>query len=651
MSTYIYDYNNVLNPTQDQKDAIIDLITNNYKDWDDDASARRAQWDKIEKTLYVDITGNDRADSENILLPEVYEQHQTLLANMIKSNFQNEDMSFNVQGEDANSEQTATLQKANLKDAMRKMGFLKVAHETVHHFLTKGEGVGFTHWETKIEQTRKKMTVPEDIIHPVTGELMGQMPIEKLQIVPKIVYDGVKVTPINPLHFVYDKNEVKSWDTCGKIIYSLMHPYDIVSNKDFDLLSKDDKAILMEMASNMEDLTSDKDDAKSNMSQVGQQAVVLEYWGDIKLSDGTVMKNYVATVVANRFLVRLEPNPYIINPISMAQWMPDPVSTRGRSPLLVAVPLNQVSSIILNGQLLALRLALNPPMLAPAGFFTDNYIKLKPGKIVEYDDYLNGARQPTPYTFENIPLGNDFLRLMETKMESSTGAFKYMTGAQDSRSRTATETSATVTGQNTRLSMMITLFNEEWTLPTIKNIAALQANTEFETTEVNMGKSQGQNQFGQVTPEVRQGNYRYTYGDSQSVVENEAKTQKLMTLLAPFAGKANINWDSLLQFILRGMNMENADEITQPDPIDAALSQMIGKQLPPETLQQLKEQFIQSGMLQQVVMQMMGGQNGQGTGQAGNGMAEQNVGAPQQSSIPGAEGEIPGANSQPPPQM
>ena len=629
MSTLIYDYNTIYTPSKEQRIALVDLITQNYKNWDKDSEARRKQSEKIERSLYVDITCNDRSDSENILLPEVYEQYHTLLANLIKSNFQNEDMIFNVSGEDEISEQNTPLQKANLKRIMRKMGFIKVAHEVTHHFLTKGEGISFTYWETKIEQSRRKVPVVKDIIDPITGAVLGQQNTTELKLVPKIVYDGVRVKAINPLHFVSDKND-PDFDSKQKITYSLLHPYEIISNVDYSLLTSDDKKELEKLFKEEEELTLDKDNMEANGDIVGNQAVVLDCWGDIKLEDGTVLKNYHAVVIAGKFLAQLEPNPGLRNPFSIVKWMPDPISDRGRSPLLVAIPLNQVSSIILNGQLQALRLALNPPLLCPKDFFTQDYIKLKPGLVVEYDDNLNGARQPQPYTFETIPTGNDFLRLMQDKIESSTGAFKYMIGSQDNRSRTATETSATVTGQNTRLSFMITLFNEEWTIPTITNIAELDANTEFEDSSINLGNTNGTPEFGKITPEVRQGSYQYTYGDSQSVVEAEAKMQKLIAQLAQFAGKADINWNSLLKIMFRTLNIKEGDEIVPPDPIDMAIRGLLGnRQVPSQTIQQLKEQFVQSGMFQQVVQQMIGGGNGNPE-QSGNGMESQNVGTPQQ---------------------
>lgn len=637
MGTYVFNNDEEFSPSNEESLELVDQITNNYKNWDKDRNGQRDQYEKIEESLYVDVTHNDRNNDETILLPQIYEQYHTLMSNLEKSNFQNYRMMFGVEGKDDASQENATLQKANIEDALRNMKFEDEASEAMHHWLTKGEAIAFTYWDTEIEFSRRKVKTMQPIIDPISGMQMGEQEIEEIQKVPQVKYDGVKVTAIDPLNFVFDKNEVKNFLSCNKILYSLEDPYNVVNNQQYTLLKKDQKEYIKNMCQNGEDLTSDKYYMDGQTGNIGDQVVVLECWGDIKLKDGTVLKNYVATVVADRFLVRLEPNPYIRNPFTMSPWMPDPKSKRGRSPLLVAVPINQASSQILNGQLRGLKLALNPPVLAPMDYFTQNRIALYPGKVVEYNNIFNdGNAKPSPYNFKDGLVGFDFLTLMESKIEASTGAFKYMVGAQDSRTRTATETSATVTGQNTRLSMTISKLNREWTIPTIENIAALQANMNFEEQNIKTGEQGGQPQFGTVTPEVRQGDYQYIYGDSQSVVEMEAKMQKLSNLLAPFAGKANINWNEFLSLMVSKLNIADGDKILAVDPIDDALAKM---GLPPDKLHSIKEQFVQSGGLQQVVQQMMmqqqgGDPNGQGAGTPG--MAAQNGGVEQQPAVPGA---------------
>ena len=96
---------------------------------------------------------------------------------------------------------------------------------------------------------------------------------------------------------------------------------------------------------------------------------VLEYWGDIELENGEVLKNKLIVIAGRSVLIRYEDNPFIINPFIHANIIECPATGRGISPLRVALILNNISSTILNKQLDALALMMNPPYLAPKGCF------------------------------------------------------------------------------------------------------------------------------------------------------------------------------------------------------------------------------------------------------------------------------------------
>ena len=346
------------------------------------------------------------------------------------------------------------------------------------------------------------------------------------------------------------------------------------------------------------------------------------------LPNGLVLKNYVVTLAARKYILGIEPNPYIQNPFILHRYMIDPETGRGISPLLVSIPLNQVSSQILNSQIRGLKLSLNPPYMAPRGMFTQNYLDMYPGKIVEYDDMLS-EKYPQPISFKDGMIGFDFLQLLETKIEASTGGFKYMTGAQDSRTRTATETSALVTGQNTRLSMTIAFMNIAVVIPMTEKIAKLMADFKFEDEEIRTSDQRGNPSFVNVTSSTRQGDYDYIYGDSQAVVEAEAKMKKIVDMIAPFAERVPIDWAEMLKMMLQKMNIEDSERILQTDPIDEMLGAM-----PVEMKTMIKKQIVASGMVQVMLGQMQQQQQqAQGAGIEGMG-GNGSVPTEQQSSEP-----------------
>ena len=95
---------------------------------------------------------------------------------------------------------------------------------------------------------------------------------------------------------------------------------------------------------------------------------------------------------------------------------------RGISPLKVAIVMNNISSNIMNKQLDALALMMNPPYLAPKGCFKGEQ-EVRPGKIIEYDTSLM-PQAPIPLTFDKALNGWDFLNYFKNSTENATGMLK-----------------------------------------------------------------------------------------------------------------------------------------------------------------------------------------------------------------------------------
>ena len=75
------------------------------------------------------------------------------------------------------------------------------------------------------------------------------------------------------------------------------------------------------------------------------------------------------------------------------------------------------------------------------------------------------------------------------------------------------------------------------------------------------------NRYAEVTDEVRNGNYTFLLGDSQTSVEREAETQKLFQLLSSpafqsLAGIMDVQTASeFLKWLLNRMNFKETDQI------------------------------------------------------------------------------------------
>ncbi len=140
--------------------------------------------------------------------------------------------------------------------------------------------------------------------------------------------------------------------------------------------------------------------------------------------------------------------------------------------------------------------------------------------------------QPVPLDFKDAIVGWDFLRFFESKIESTTGIFKYMTGDPSVVSqRTATEASGLMASQNIRISKEIDFLNQNIKLPIIRKIAELIANFSFDISEIKITKENGDIEFVFIDESIRQGNYDYLIGDSNAAFEKKTKLKESLNFL------------------------------------------------------------------------------------------------------------------------
>ena len=286
---------------------------------------------------------------------------------------------------------------------------------------------------------------------------------------------------------------------------------------------------------------------------------VTEYWGDISTPEGQILENMLITVVEDEFMVRFERNPYCINPFIYACIIEDPSTGRGISPLRAAVEISKFSSRILNKQLDALSLIMNPPYLAPKGSFQGEQ-KVTPGKIIEYDVSLM-PEKPIPLSFEKALLGWDFIKFFKTETESVTGVFRNMSGDLRTDKRTATEVSYSVSGQAARLNSLLDSISRKIIIPIVERVADISAVFKIGSETIAVKAQDGTVSFSEITEEIRGGNYMYKYGDRKAMLERKYKLQELINTISSFSKLpevANkINWMECFKFVLEQYGIEN----------------------------------------------------------------------------------------------
>lgn len=529
-------------PDYYNEQQLVGDIVRKYDYYDDARSSQRSDNRLISYAIYnSDIPGINDWNCR-IQLPEIYELAQTLKSHIVQNLYSHPDGMFDVSGYDIKSQRYANKQKAMLVSTFEKMKIESEMEKIVDSVVETGEVTLFVGWETRVKKIRRPLSVEETENGVSTSFLIED----------KVIYDDAKIRFINYEDFVFDKTGADNWDSCPKIYRTYQTYEDIVSNAANNKLTQEKAEIL-------KGVVADKDLRGGSKYSI-PKIEILEYWGDIELPNGEILKNQLISVANRTVLIRMEDNPFVINPFIHANIIENPATGRGISPLRVALILNNISSTILNKQLDALALMMNPPYLAPKGCFRGEQ-EVHPGKVIEYDSTLMTSA-PVPISFDKAMTGWDFLNFFKTTIESATGIFKNMAGNVSSMERTATEIDYSANGQEARLNMILEAINRKVIIPMVEKTAELIANFKIGKESI-LVKERGLREFVDIDDDVRNSNYIYRYGDRKAGFERKSKLKELFNVVQSFMQieevSKRIDWLECFKFALEQYGVENAN--------------------------------------------------------------------------------------------
>lgn len=528
----------------DEELLLIQQIPKKYDDLEDSRLEQLNDIKLLRDTIYNNQIPRVNGWDSNIELPDIYELAQTLKSYISDNLYSHPDAMFDVAGSDAQSQASANSQKAMLVNTFDQMKIEDELEKVIDGIVETGESTLFVGWETKIRSIRRAQSVEEQLIYPTPDGFVVES---------KIVYDNPKVKHIKSEDFVFDKDRRDNWDGCPKIYRNYSGIEELAENQANNLLTEEKIGILKGVVANKSRKDTDK-------SVNDNRVEVLEYWGDIELSDGEILKNWLIVVAGRREIIRFEANPFILNPFVHANVIESPKTGRGISPLRVALILNNISSTILNKQIDALALMMNPPYLAPKGCFKGEQV-VKPGKIIEYDSALMPTA-PIALSFDKAMQGWDFLTYFKSTIESATGIFNNMSGNLQSDARTATELNYSVNGQATRLNMLLDSVNRKIIIPMVEKTAELISYFKIGHEIIGIN-DRGRTIFVEIDDGIRNGNYVYRYGDRKATMDRKSRMAELFSVIQSFAqvpAVANqVNWMECFKYALEQYGIENAN--------------------------------------------------------------------------------------------
>ncbi|MBR1775716.1 hypothetical protein IJ750_01410, partial [bacterium] len=550
--------------SEEQEKQLVASISSKFAELNRERSANLEMASKLANEIFFKNDFKPSGDKtqkwkSKIKMCKTFMFYQTLKAYIWRNTYANVNSMFDVSGENHDSNNASNKQKAMLVDIMEKMDYQKTCDQIIDNALLYGELISFTSWKKNYEEYRRPIGFFEKIF-PFNSEkrakIQAAMDNGKNYFVDeRKIYDNPYIYPVNPADLVFDPNQADNWDSCPKIYRTYKTASDIINNQLYQLSEGEIDLINSIADSNNTSVLGSK---YSEDVVKGSTIEVLEHWGDLKLSNGTLLKNWHAVVVARKILVLFEKNDAIINPFTYGAFIKDPVIKRGISPLYSVLSLAHVQEDLLNRTCNLQTLNENPPLLAPEGFFEEDEIQLYPGKIIEYGDNLSPTAAFKQLTFNPNVFLQDITFLNDLMSEVS-GIFPNMVGSvEPSGVKTATEINTKTQGQMTRLAMIVDIINQDLIIPNVEKVAKLCADfkTGIETIFVN---HENQQEYIEIDDSVRQGEYKYTYSDSSSVALKSEQADLVVSAIERFSELIPLNIQEIFTWYFEQKGVDNPE--------------------------------------------------------------------------------------------
>lgn len=563
--------NSIKKLSHEEETKLVKSIVENYQTFNDKRYANITKSNNLIDEIFFKKVTTSKSNDKNegwkskIKMCKLFMFYQTLKAFIWRNVYSNVNSMFDVSGENQDSDNLSNKQKAMLVDILDKMDYQKTCDTVIDNALLYGELISFTAWKKKYEEYRRPINFFKNLFSTDYEKLPRILDAIKqgknYWVDSKKIYDNPYIYPVNPANLVFDVSQKDDWDDCPKIYRSFKTPQDIINNQLYTI-DKATEEEIKKLIKNNNGNSINRDVKRLNDEIIdGQTIEILEHWGNLKLPNGIVLKNWHVVIVARKYLVRFQKNESLINPFTYGAFIVDPESKRGISPLYSILSLANAQEDLFNRTLNMQALSENPPLLAPEGFFTQEEINLYPGKIIEYGDNISPTAAFKQLTFEHRVFLDD-INFLDSLMSEVSGIYPSMIGVDESSTKTATEITTKTQGQMTRLSMLLDIINQYLIIPDVKNVAKLCADFKSGVETIFINKN-NQKESIFIDDEVRQAEYKYTYSDRTMINEKSSKADLLVQAIEKFAQQIPLNLQEIFVWYFEQKGVENPERFLQ----------------------------------------------------------------------------------------
>lgn len=616
--------------SQEQKDKLAQTIADNWTQWDQDRSSQITTAREIMSETYLNQSKKKHAKGlewkSDVKLNAIYNIKRARKSVIWREVWANASQMFDVRGTNEQTEKQAKQQKAAIVDSLEKMDIGKQFDLAVDNLFDIGEMIVKTDWEQrkKVVKRQKKDVgfLFMNVVRAMTGAGYEQAPLKDVEIP---YYENARVETISPFMFVFDAPRYKlknkdSWDSIVKIYKRFDSLENIKNNGVYTITPQQIEELKADKDSKSEDNKKTVD--LRDLDEFSGEYSILFAHGDFKIN-GKLYKNYIAEVLAGKYLIRFEENPMFVNPFVLCALEYDPLTKRGISPLKAPFDMCKIQEELTNTAFDVQKLTANPPCWANEDVLDENNtekngsIILAPGKVITVQDIKYGLPQNIPVSAAGI---SDLLNMLDQKISDLSSVSSVMYGNIETQKRSATELSLADKGSSTQNGKDLDTIYQDFNIPIVKNVAELLAIFK-DGVDYVYAQEKGKNVEYKITNEIRQSEYNYIYEDRNAINDRRAKFQELYQL---FQGAAQmpelaqmIDWKEVLTTGAEMIGFDNTDKFFNDDTPAQQFSNMLNE-LPPEMqqqivpiLQQQTQQFVGQVQQQQQQQQMQAQANQQ----------------------------------------
>lgn len=359
--------------TQDEKDGVCNYVVSRWTAWskplqgvqDNTRIIRERATPAIcsikqpekKKDWHSDIKLNRMYEFYNKLYGILYETFYDKISSYLKLGKDNHDKVYNL-----------ALDQENKKTLL----------VSIKDMLDTGEVVASSEYKTVY---KKEVATIDHIMEVDPASIVSVR--ENSFVYRKEVSKRLNFIRIDPCNFVYDPLITPCTDDfyeCDKIIKQWKTRREILSNKTYEI---DHQAFMEQFAEQETPTAESQDEADTNSTYRYNQIEVLTMFGTFYIG-GKAYENYVAVVIGRTFLAFFAPKGIYTPDVYYFPFHARGNGARGISPLFYIADLCKAEEDAYNRSRDAVELMINPTRYAPTGFFEENEVKQKPGKIITY---------------------------------------------------------------------------------------------------------------------------------------------------------------------------------------------------------------------------------------------------------------------------